>query len=414
VIELSKNELTQRDIKLGQQVLVKFTKGYWSKDINTRSRVFEMKEIRNEICLVDKDGDTFYNLLHQIDCGSIKLYKFKEQVKNKVTKETLMLLQNLPYEIKNPKTDIRIREWYEFNQGNVGVSFSGGLDSTVLLHKVRTLYPHVPAISIRGIECKENQKIIDNTENVVVLKSDYNMSQVVKLFGYPIGSKITAKSIERLQNPTERNAASRHLALTGITRNGDVSKKFQLAKKWLKLVDSKFKISSKCCYYMKEKPQIDYKNETGICYFVGTKAEDSTTREDAYLKTGCNSFAKGGTSTPLGFWTQQDILRYIVENNLPISKEYGEIVSEDGIFRTTKANRTGCFICLFGIQMEKQPNRLQRMEIDDPKMYSYAINELGYGELLDFLDIPYRMDQMKEEKKVLNELVLPGQINMFG
>ncbi|MBU3173319.1 phosphoadenosine phosphosulfate reductase domain-containing protein [Clostridium estertheticum] len=321
----------------------------------------------------------------------------------------LKLLQNLDYEIKNLKTDLRVEEWVKYwGSNNVAVSLSGGLDSCVLLHKVRNLYPRTKAVSIKAIECKENQKIVENIENVVYLTSKYNQVQILKKFGFPICSKKTAKSIRRLQNPTARNLKSRNLALTGITSDGRPSPRFKLPKKWLKLIDSPYKVSEQCCYYMKEKPLLDYAKDNDIHYFIGTKAEDSETRQSSYLGTGCNSFSENGNSNPLGFWTHQDVLRYIVENNLPVSKIYGDIV-EVGTKRiatklkvrllakydrpikliTTKASRSGCFICGFGVHLEKQPNRFQRMEIDDPKLWDFAINKLGYGKVLDFINVPY-------------------------
>lgn len=328
----------------------------------------------------------------------------------------LRMLQALPYDIKMRKADLRIREWVEYwGENNVAVSFSGGLDSLVLLHKVRQLYPNVKAVAIRAIECKNNQKIIDKTENVVILKSVYNMIEVVKKFGYPLISKKTAKSIRRLQNPTDRNLKSRNLALTGITSDGRESPRFKLPQRWRKFIDSEYKISEQCCYYMKEKPMIDYAKENDVHYIIGTKAEDSQTRESSYLGTGCNSFKESGNSNPLGFILHQDILRYIVENELDYSEEYGEIVETKNMkpisklklrlmikydrkveLVTTKASRTGCFICGFGLHMERQPNRFQRMEVDDPKLYDFAINKMGYGAVLDFAEIPYKMSQMPD------------------
>lgn len=320
---------------------------------------------------------------------------------NKFSKKELQLLQQLPYEIKVAKTKLRITEWYEYWGGAIGVNFSGGLDSLVLLHLVRSLYPNTPAISVPTIECKENQELIDKTENVVKLKPIYSMVEVNKKFGIPIGSKKVAKSIRRLQNPTEKNEASRNLALTGITRAGNKCDKYKLPKKWLKLVDSEFKVSEQCCYYMKEKPFMDYARETGIHYLYGTKASDSQQRELSYLVNGCNSFKGEGKSTPLGFWTNQDILRYIVENKLEFSKAYGSIIEKDSKYKTTKASRTGCFMCLFGLHMEEEPNRLQRMQIEEPQKYNFVLNKLGYKQILDFMEIHYRIDQIENRKGIL-------------
>jgi 3'-phosphoadenosine 5'-phosphosulfate sulfotransferase (PAPS reductase)/FAD synthetase len=315
------------------------------------------------------------------------------------TLKELRTLQALDLGTKNKKTDLRIKEWIEYwGVNNVAVSVSGGLDSTVLLYKVRKLYPSVRAVTIAAIECKENREVVKTFGNVIYLKPKYSQVEIIEKFGYPIGSKKIAKSLRRLQNPSEKNLKSRNLALTGITSSGRESKRFKLSKKWLKFIDSPFKISEQCCYYLKEKPQKDYAKENDIHYFVGTKAEDSMTRQSSYLGTGCNSFKKCGNSNPLGFWTHQDILKYTIENNLPVSKIYGDIIQlKDGTYDTTKAKRSGCFICGFGLHLQEQPNRFQRMEIDDPKMYDFAINKLGYGSLLDYCNIPYRTNQIPKK-----------------
>lgn len=53
----------------------------------------------------------------------------------------LKALQALPLERKIFITQTRIIEWYQKFKGQVYVSFSGGKDSTVLLHIARQLYP---------------------------------------------------------------------------------------------------------------------------------------------------------------------------------------------------------------------------------------------------------------------------------
>ena len=68
----------------------------------------------------------------------------------------LRQMQSLPLELKILKTQLRIREWYEHWDGDVCVSFSGGKDSSVLLHLVRSMYPDVPAVFVdTGLEFPE-------------------------------------------------------------------------------------------------------------------------------------------------------------------------------------------------------------------------------------------------------------------
>ena len=78
--------------------------------------------------------------------------------------EELKLMQNYPLWMKVEKTKQRIREWYEYYNGEVYVSFSGGKDSTVLLHLVRSIYPDVEAVfSDTGLEYPEIKEFVKGT-----------------------------------------------------------------------------------------------------------------------------------------------------------------------------------------------------------------------------------------------------------
>ena len=63
------------------------------------------------------------------------------------TAEELRIMQAYPLDLKVKKTQLRIREWVNYyGAENCAVSFSGGKDSTVLLHIVRELYPNMEAV----------------------------------------------------------------------------------------------------------------------------------------------------------------------------------------------------------------------------------------------------------------------------
>ena len=105
---------------------------------------------------------------------------------------------------------------------------------------------------------------------------------------------------------------------------------------------------------------------------------------------GCNAFEKKNpNSQPLSFWTEQDILRYIKDFKLPYAKVYGDIVEENGILKCTGEPRTGCFACMYGVHLEKEPNKFQRMKVSHPKLYNYCINGLKEGEVLDYIGVKY-------------------------
>lgn len=313
-------------------------------------------------------------------------------VENKISKEEVRARMALPYEIKIRMTETRLRDFIGYyGESDVVVAISGGLDSTAAMHFIHERYPSVEAISVLGIECKDNIEMVMKIRDkwgvkVNIATPRIAQKEVLKEFGYPVVSKTAALSLGRLQNPTEKNANSRRLALTGITNEGHYAKTWVLAKKWRFLVDAPFKISSKCCYYMKETPMIDWANKNNKATIIATLVEESRNRMNGYCKKGgCNSFEGQGESTPFSFWTRQDILRYLYENNVEISKAYGTIERDkNGIFETTKAKRTGCPICMFGMERDGTPNRFQRMYYEDNRRWQQAIFEWGYKEVLDF------------------------------
>ena len=107
------------------------------------------------------------------------------------TIDDLRQRQALPLEIKVRMTQQRIREWInEFGVEGVYVSFSGGKDSTVLLHLVRELYPNVPAVFVdTGLEYPEIRDFVKKFDNVTWLKPKMNFKQVINKYGYPFISK---------------------------------------------------------------------------------------------------------------------------------------------------------------------------------------------------------------------------------
>lgn len=303
--------------------------------------------------------------------------------------------KNLPYEMKLILSKRRIEDWYKYWEGDVYVSFSGGLDSTVLLHMVRTtLQEDIPAVyADTGLEYPELNKFVRTFENLTILKPSKSFRQVIKEYGYPIVSKETAAKIRKLRHG-KLSAKYRNYLLHGDDR-GKLGK---LAEKWKCLIDAPFDTSEKCCDVMKKKPFKEYHKETGRYPYIGITQDEGFQRKRQYEKTGCNVYeANAPKSQPLGFWTHQDVLRYAVENNIEICSVYGEIEFKNGTYKTTGVERTGCMFCAFGCHLEKSPNRFQKMEISHPKLHEYCMRDcekggLGLGKVLDYIAVPYMND----------------------
>lgn len=185
-----------------------------------------------------------------------------------MTKKELIMLQNLPLELKIEKTKQRIREWVaRFRKDGVYVSFSGGKDSTVLLDIARTVYPDLKAVFCdTGLEYPELKEFVNTINNVEIIRPKKDFRTVIEDYGYPVISKNTARKIRDLQNPTRNNETTRRMRLTGVMGNGKKTMMGKLANKWVnkffnirdkKYLEYKdkanFKVSEQCCNIMKKK-----------------------------------------------------------------------------------------------------------------------------------------------------------------
>ena len=309
----------------------------------------------------------------------------------------LQQMQSLPLALKVRMSERRVRDWInEFGSDGVCVSFSGGKDSTVLLHIVRSVDPDVPALFVdTGLEYPEIRQHVRRLQNewgnIEIVRPEMRFDEVLKEYGYPLPTKRIADVVEGARRNPNSSRARCIRGEYGGRRDGQPSK-FNCPQ-WAYLLDAPFKISSKCCDVMKKNPLKKYQKETGRRPFIGTMARESQSRRNTWLKNGCNAFnSPTPTSRPLSFWTESDILQYIVENDLPYASVYGEIVKGENGYFTTGCDRTGCMFCLFGCHLEKAPNRFQKMKETHPRQYDYCMRSreekgLGLREVLEYIGV---------------------------
>jgi len=290
-------------------------------------------------------------------------------------------MQGWDLEKKIQVTKARIIEWYEKNNGQVYVSFSGGKDSTVLLHIARNIYPDICAIYVdTGLEYPEVKQFALSQNNVIRLKPKMGFRQVIEKYGYPLISKEVSKQIYVARNCPKGKTAQRFLP--NNSHDNKYGTMFSLVK-WADLKNSDIPISHMCCDIMKKQPVKEYEKQNGVKPITAMMACESRLRRNAWLKNGCNAFDSiRPISNPMAFWTEQDVLRYIVESNIAVASVYGEITrDENGRYHTTKCDRTGCVFCGFGCHVEKEPNRFQRLKITHPKLWEYCMKEWNDGGL---------------------------------
>ena len=293
-----------------------------------------------------------------------------------------------------------------------------------------------------GLEYPEIREFVRTIDNVEWLKPEINFKKVIETYGYPFISKevsaiigggqgalrileeegldienrelVIEECAKRLkkQRGAWRALAQCYGALTKdnvITSCVPEDEKYHFSgipKKYTPMVYAPFKVSDQCCKIMKKAPAHEYEERTGRKGITGQMAVESLMRQAQWIKYGCNAFEqKHPKSNPMSFWTEQDVLRYIKQHNIPICSIYGDVVyvDENGNYYdtaidaegaklcTTWLERTGCMFCGYGCQFEKEDGRFVKMKDTHPKQYAYIMKPwddggLGYKEVIDWMN----------------------------
>ena len=269
---------------------------------------------------------------------------------------------------KIDRTKASIMDYVEQFAGQAYVSFSGGKDSTVLLHIARSIYPDIEAVFCdTGLEFPEIRDFVKTFDNVTWLKPKIPFTKVIEKYGWPIVSKEQSQFITEARNT---NSAK----LLDIRMNGNKWKAGKIANKWKYLLDAPFPIGHKCCDVMKKLPAKAFEKSSGKHPIIGTMLGESQLRKQQFEKHGCNSLtAKRPVSKPMSLWSDEDVWAYIKEFDVSYSTIYD-----------MGYKRTGCMFCLYGLHMEKGETRLDRLERTHPKIYEFCMTKLGMKQVLSW------------------------------
>jgi len=265
-----------------------------------------------------------------------------------------------------------IEQFQNYTNGKCYISFSGGKDSTVLLHLVRRFYPDTKAMFIlTGNEYPEIVRFVRAFKNIDYVRPKITFKEVIKRYGFPFISKEQAQYIFEAKNT--KSEKLRELRLNGRHEKGNQGK---VSNKWKFMINAEFNVTHKCCHFLKKEPARRYETETGLMPIIGTMAMESSLRKQKYLKTSCNVLdGEKSASYPLSIWTDEDIWEYIRMFNLDYCPLY-DIGYE----------RTGCMVCGFGYQCDK--NRFQKLELIHKKAFDtymgYTNNGVRFDEAIKF------------------------------
>lgn len=294
----------------------------------------------------------------------------------------LKVRQGLPHKAKVNMTLSKIRQalnkqkedktYYKYY-----ISFSGGRDSMVLMDLVHQVNPTIPVVFCNtGVEWP-SVKAMGLKYATEVLKPHKPFAKIVRDYGYPAISKDVSQKLYEIRTTKSLKLLLTRLYGHPVTGNGKLPIKYRY------LMNSPYELSNLCCHYMKHSPFFAYEKRTGRVPFIGTMAADSRNRQTAYLDHGCNNLEekkidKNGkaikvrpTSSPMGFWTHEDVKQYAEENNLELASVY------------SRMEHTGCMFCLFGC-VHQEFIKTEIIREVNPNAYRYA-KAVGMVEIEKFI-----------------------------
>lgn len=272
--------------------------------------------------------------------------------------------------------------------GRVYLAFSGGKDSTVLMHLCEILKKDILCLFVNtGCEYLDIVKFVnlckEQGHNIHIIRPIMTPRAVWAKYGFPLVSKEVADNIHNIR--TNPNSIKSQKAL-GIN---NPNSQFILGDKWKYLIYERYMTSNKCCQILKKNPSKKFGKINGLFPIIGTMASESRLREKTYIRRGgCNVFGDNANSQPLSIWNDEDIWTYIKEYHIPIADIYKK-----------GAQRTGCVACGFGCQF-KDDKRLRLLYELYPKYYNMVMRFENNG-------VSYR--EAMRKMLAVNHLVLPDE-----
>ena len=145
----------------------------------------------------------------------------------------------LTLEDKIKLAEDEIKKYYQLNDGNIFISFSGGKDSTVLRHIALNLYPDLKVVfSDTTNELTEIYKYIKTFDNIIKVYPAMPFTDVVKIHGFPLVSKEVSQKVYELKH--SQGARTKNTRL-----NCDEKGNGKLPIKWRFLAEQEFDCTHK-------------------------------------------------------------------------------------------------------------------------------------------------------------------------
>lgn len=274
-------------------------------------------------------------------------------------------------------------------ENNAYVSFSGGSDSTMLHYLIDLALPNnkIPRVYINtGIEyikmveyVKEMQK---QDDRIIIIKPTHNVKETLEKYGYPFKSKQHSHNLAIYQNSGMTTTIRKYL---GIEEGNNIIKcpkslKYQFTENF------KIKVSDKCCYKMKKEPARKYEKESGRnIAILGLRSNEGWQRAS---HKGCVVFDSKDKNSivkfkPLNPITDDFKEWFIKKYNIKLCELY---------YAPYNFTRTGCRLCPFALDIEKEYEILEKLLPKELKVAEYIFKPI----LNEYRRIGYRLKNEKQ------------------
>jgi len=244
------------------------------------------------------------------------------------------------------------------------ICWSGGKDSTVVLHLVKQRIPDIPVIHVdSGVDFPETIEFVNFLAslwklNLVISRPNENEGfwEIGSKYGWPIFGKNIASNVER------------------AVRTGNI--RSQMSSLERILAENHVHISARCSEFIQEKPskRVEKLLEADL-KIIGLRASESRARARLWVDYGDYYFVKRyfgrnkgiWKANPIAIWTEEDIWKYHRKHRIPRCKLYD-----------MGYTRNGCWPCAMGVRN----GQLKRLRKNHPRLFKYLITQTRIGKEL--------------------------------
>lgn len=286
---------------------------------------------------------------------------FREQFRH--LKDT----QRAPFESKLGESRARV-SWVLEHHTRPAVAWSGGKDSTVLLHIALSLKPNIDVVWVNtGVEFPECMHFIMDLKarwnlNLHVAKPAVTFWKVVNEFGWPMLGKGGNGGWQSRAAYLERSGKAR---LAKATRDAQ--------------------IGAACCRILKKNPSHKIYNELRVdCVVLGNMVAESRQRFLVWAQRGDYYYAPSEgrhKAWPMAAWKDEDVWEYHARFGIPHSQIYDK-----------GHKRNGCWPCLMDIRFPD--SKLSLLRKSHPKLWRFLLVDKGLGERILALKIALGKEEM--------------------